>query len=144
MGNFKGYLIKIGSSGSSQFTFPMDRIEYNTFSVTRNTQDLDSKRTVKGILQRKALSHKPLSISFDLMAGTGDEYLGNILTRMKNHYINDDEKSMYMDVWCPETNGYLRQQKVYLASSTEFPIEEIDLSTNTVYYDTITFEFVGY
>lgn len=144
MGNFKGYLIKIGSSGSSQFTFPMDRIEYNTFRVTRNTQDLDSKRTVKGVLQRKALSHKPLSISFDLMAGTDDEYLGNILTRMQNHYINEDEKSMYMDVWCPETNGYLKQQKVYLAASTEFPIEEIDLSSNKVYYDTITFEFVGY
>ena len=133
---YNGYLIKIGT-----FTFPLKYIEYGTYKVKVNGQDIDSFRNANGILTRNALEHMPLSISFDILDGLDNEtFEKDIMKPMRDRYENSNEKDVTMEVFVPEINGYITQ-KVYKVD-TEFTIDDIE--ENLVYYDTVSFEFVRY
>lgn len=106
-----------------------------------NGQNIDSFRNANGILTRNALEHMPLSISFDILDGLDNEtFEKDIMKPMRDRYENSNEKDVTMEVFVPEINDYITQ-KVYKVD-TEFTIDDIE--ENLVYYDTVSFEFVGY
>lgn len=133
---YNGYLIKVDT-----FTFPLKYIEYGTYKVKVNGQDIDSFRNANGILTRNALAHMPLSISFDILDGLDNDTFDELIMKpLRDRYGNANEKDVTMEVFVPEVNDYITQ-RVYKVD-TEFTIDDIE--DGLVYYDTVSFEFVGY
>lgn len=135
---FKGSLLTIGT-----YKFPLKYIEYSTYKVTLNTQDLDSKRTTDGVLHRTALSHRVPKVEFDILSDLPNTVVGNIMSHIHDNYVNSAEKSANLTLYIPETDSYMTH-KCYLDSSMEFPIKSIDKQNNIIIYDKISFNWTGY
>lgn len=135
---FDGTLLKVGN-----YKFPLKYIEYGTYKVTLNTQDLDSKRATTGILHRTVIDHAPVKVEFSLLSDLTNLIISNIMSNIKSNYINTKEKSANLTVFVPEMNDYITQ-KCYLNPSMEFPIKEIDVKHKIIIYDSISFSWTGY
>lgn len=135
---FDGTLLKIGT-----YKFPLKYIEYDTYKVTLNTQDLDSKRATTGILHRTVIDHIPVKVQFSLLSDLTNTIVSNIMSNIKSNYISTKEKSANLTIFVPEKNDYITQ-KCYLNPSMEFPIKEIDVKNKIIIYSSISFSWTGY
>lgn len=131
---YNGFLLKLGN-----FEFPKKYIEAKTYIVTLNGQDLDSYRDGDGVLQRNALEHKVVSITFNTKPNLTDKQVGELMENIRKNYLNPIEENVIATVFVPKLNDYVTQE-MYMADNP-FTIKEI---SDIIKYDRITFDFVGY
>ena len=131
----KNGLLKVGDT-----KFKLKYIEYDTFKVKRNVQDLNSHRNTNGKLIRHALDHACITVSFTTLDGLTNTEVEDFMSDIRSAYKDSTEKKLSVTAWCQELNDYITQD-CYLVDP-EFTIKEIN--DNIIIYDSIELEFIGY
>lgn len=131
---YKGSLFTIGGQ-----EFPHKWIYRDSYSVTPHIQDLDSERNTNGRLIRNVLDHKSVTITFQTVPMSLDDYeemwafIRENYTIAREHklhctyYSFEDGEMLPMDCYIPDTthNPYYLKRKEGIINST-------------------TLEFIGY
>ena len=131
---YSGFLLKLGN-----FEFPLKYIEAATYQVKRNVQDVDSYRDADGVLQRNALSHYVVTVTFNTKPNLNNQQIGELMDNIKANYLNELEKKLLVTAYVPEYNDYITQE-MYMADIL-FTIKGI---SDIIKYDRVTFDFIGY
>lgn len=132
---YEGYLIKIGN-----YKLPHKYISAESYSVYKNTQDLDSYRDADGKLHRTALEHTPNKVEFDTRNMLTDVEFSILMSNIRNNYSNLTERKASVTLYIPESDSYVTQDmymadiqpQIYLADSEK------------IQYKPIRFAFIGY
>ena len=134
---FNGYLIKLG-----QVVFPLSFVYKESYSVTPNRRmDLDSFRNGYGVLERTVLDHSPSTIKFQTVPMDNSK-LEEMMSLLRENYVNEKEKKLYIEYYCPDTNSYKTGE--FYIPDIEFPIHLVDLENNKILYKSFTLEFIEY
>ena len=132
---YSGFLIRVGS-----YTIPHGLIKAETYTATRQIQDMDSYRDANGVLHRNALSHVPIKVEFEtkplLTESEKEEFMSNI----RANYTNSAERRVSATVFVPETGEYVTQD-MYLVTPT-FTI--YGSYNGTLRYNSTRIAFIGY
>lgn len=135
--SFNGSLIKIGSTN-----FPLTYVFINSYSIVPNRrQELDSFQDANGFLQRNVLDHAPSTIELKTKP-MNNVQLAAMMGLIKSNYINKNERKVLLEYYCPDTDEY--QSGTFYVPDITFPINRVDLKTNTIHYNSFTLEFIEY
>lgn len=136
---YRGYLLKVGNFEITGKRY----INEDSYSVTRNVQDLDSYRDAHGVLHRNAISNVPLSIDFDMRPNlTNADIRAFFVDGIARNYTRRKERKCRVTAYVPELDDYVTQN-MYMAGP-EMKIKHIDQKKNVIYYDSFSVSFVGY
>lgn len=134
--SYSGYLLKIGS-----YTVDAKRfISAESYSVTRNVQDLDSYRDADGYLHRNALSHAPTKVEFKTPPMLTNTDMAEFMTAIRSQYTNETERKVLVTAYVPELDDYTTED-MYM-SDPQFDI--YGSYGNKLTYKTVRFAFIGY
>ena len=132
---YAGYLIRVGN-----YTIPKKYIRAEKYDVVLHGQDLDSYRDANGQLQRTALQHTVVDVTFSTPPMMHESTWRNLIDSIRAQYTNSIEKKCTASVYVPEIGDY-KVQDVYLP----------DIKTNIYYaddhdiiYNEIELQFIGY
>ena len=131
---FNGFLLKVGN-----YEFPARYIEYATYQVKKNVQDLDPYRDANGKLHRNALEHYVVTVTFSIKPNLTNVQVGELMRNIRENFTNELERCSLVTAYVPEMNDYITQE-MYLADPL-FTIKEI---SDIIKYDRTTFNFIGY
>lgn len=144
--NYLGYLLKIkGTSGqyASDYTFPLEYIQFETFKPLKSIQDKDSYRDGDGELHRTVVPAKIVKVEFQLRENlTATEYC-SIMSNISGRYTKADERKCQIDVYLPETAVYTGAIDVYLPDP-EVVIKRADNNDFELIYKSVRMAFIGY
>lgn len=133
---YNGYLIKI--LGNGDYTIPLTLINEVSYKGTLSVMDLDATRTADGILHRNvvlAVSH----CSFETRPLNNTD-VASLWGNIRSRYTNAAEKKVYASVYISELDDYMSAN--FYIPDIEMTISHIE--NNKVFYEPITFEFIGY
>lgn len=132
---YAGYLIRVGN-----YTIPKKYMRAEKYEVVLHGQDLDSYRDANGQLQRTALQHTVVDVTFSAPPMMHEATWRNLIDNIRAQYTNSIEKKCTASVYVPEIGDY-KVQDVYLP----------DIKTNIYYaddhdiiYNEIELQFIGY
>lgn len=131
---YNGTLIKLGG-----VEFPHKWIFKDSYSITPHTLDLDSNRNTKGVLQRNVLEHKSVTVSFQTVPMSVDEY-EEMWAFIRSKYIDAHEKQVSIAYYEWES-GELKTMKAYIPDVTH---NAYYLGRDDGLMNPTTIEFVGY
>ena len=134
---YGGYLLKVGSYEIDGTNY----INYDSYSVTRNVQDLDSYRDAMGVLHRNALEHAPIKIELETRDGLTNDEVGEFMGSIRANFTNAAERKSTVTMFVPELNDYVTQE-MYMPDP-QFKIKKIDVN-NVVRYSKTRIAFIGY
>lgn len=118
-------------------------IRAETYEITPNArQDLDSYRDAQGILRRTALGHTATVIEFDVKM-LNEQQMSDLLTGMRDAYINPNERDAQCTYFDPETNTWNKTGHFYLDSNFKVTLYALWERGGVIYKDT-HFKFVEY
>lgn len=139
---YDGWLIKLHKKTSSQsdYIIPGKFIKAESYSVLRSGQDLDSFRDNNGDLNRTALDNFLYKVEFETPAMLTDITFEELMSNIRNRYIDSTQKKVKVELFVPELGGYATQvcyvpditPTMYLANSTE------------IRYNPVRIAFIGY
>lgn len=133
---YSGFLIKVGN-----YTIPADKyIKANGYSVTKNTQDLDSYRDANGVLHRTALEHYVHKVEFETPAMLTNKEMSALMANIRDNYLVAAERKVLATIYVPELDAY-ETQEMYMPDP-QFTIYGI--FNNVIRYNSIRFAFIGY
>ena len=132
--SYAGYLIKVGT-----YTIPLSVIRAETYTVTKNEQDLDSYADMNGDLHRHSINWK-MKAEFELIPLLSNTEFASIMSSIQSQYIDANEKSANVTYYVPELDQYVTQ-KSYLPSVSA-PIYLAD--NNIIKYNQIRLAFIAY
>lgn len=135
---FNGFLITI--HGGTNYNIPLEYMTEKSYKCTLSTLDLDATRDANGVLHRNAVLQVP-HCSFDTRPLTNVD-VEILWSNLRSRYIGDNanEKKVSASVYLPESDSYYTGN--FYVPDTEMTIRMI--KGNKVYYEPITFEFIGY
>lgn len=120
--------------------FPMDKIFKESYTVSPNRRiDVNSTRMLDGTLKRNVVSHMPSTISLQTRVMTNTE-MNALMSFIRSHYVKESEKKLSIRFYRPDKDDYATAY--FYMPDLEFPIRRID--GNTIYYNSMTLEFIGY
>ena len=134
---YNGYLLKVGNYEIDGTNY----INYDSYSVTRNVQDLDSYRDAFGVLHRNALEHAPIKIELETRDGLTNDEVGEFMGSIRANFTNSTERKSTVTMFVPELNDYVTQE-MYMPDP-QFKIKKIDVN-NVVRYSKTRIAFIGY
>ena len=109
-----------------------------SYKCTFSTLDMDSFRDANGVLHRNAVLQVPhCSFQTRSLKDTELEEIWNII---RTNYITTSEKDVNATVYLPETNSYYTGR--FYVPDTDITINHIN--NGHVFYEPVTFEFIGY
>ena len=135
---YLGYLLKVGTYEITGEKF----INYESYDVTREIQDLDAHRDATGKLHRNVLPNIPIKINFETRPGLNNDEVAEFLGNISSNYTNALERKAVVRAFVPELNDYI-EQDMYMAGPT-LKIKRIDANTNQVFYNSFKVTFIGY
>ena len=133
---YQGYLIKVGDYIISGKDF----IRADSYNATLIVQDLDSYRDMEGVLHRTALTHRVNKIEFETRAMLTDTQMEELLSNIRNNYINASERKVSATVYVPELNEYMTQD-MYLA---DLQFSMYGVFNGVIRYNPVRFAFIAY
>lgn len=133
---YQGYLIKVGDYIISGKDF----IRADSYNATLIVQDLDSYRDMEGVLHRTALNHRVNKIEFETRAMLTNKQMEDLLSNIRNNYINENERRVSATVYVPELDDYMTQD-MYL-SDMSFSIYGV--FGGVIRYNPVRFAFIAY
>lgn len=134
---FSGYLFKVGNYEIDGYNY----INYSSYNVTWNSQDLDSYRDALGVLHRNALEHKVAKIELETRENLTNDEVATFMGNIRANYTNQVERKATVTVFVPELNDYVTQE-MYM-SDPQFKIKRID-KNNVIKYEKTRIAFIGY
>lgn len=132
---YSGFLIKVGD-----YTIPHSWIRAETYSITKNEQDVDSYRDANGVLHREALEHWAAKAEFETPPLKTNTEVAQFMSSISSQYINATEKKAIVTLYIPELDEYVTQE-MYVPS-IQFPLYSAD--QNVVKYNQFRVAFIGY
>lgn len=145
---YNGYLLRFANSNSFSadwFTFPHDFIAEKSYKATYSTMEVSATRNANAYLERDTASHRVAHCSLTMRSLTDSEVAelfganGGISTR----YINNLEKSIWVNMFVPELNDYITA-KCYIPD-IEFVFNQVkNTPPYRVKYEPVTLEIIGY
>ena len=144
---FQGYLIKILQT-NSDYVIPLQYMNVKSYKGTLSTLDLDATRNALGVMQRNAILQVP-HVSFETRALRNTD-VATLWNNIRSRYTNAMEKKVTASVYITETDSYYTGS--FYIPDTEMTINHIEMKQDrdgdfvsaTVFYEPITFEFIGY
>ena len=112
---YEGYLVQIGN-----YKIPMKFIQAENYTVTLNSQDLDSYQDANGNLQRTALNNFVPKVEFQTRPMLTRDQMNELFSNIRANYTNAVERRSTAKIYIPELDYYVTQS-VYL-SDPEFSI----------------------
>lgn len=109
------YYLKVGN-----YEIPLIFMKIESYTSSRNVQDLDSYRDANGILHRNVLPHIVHKAEFETPIMTNAEFhtlLSNIVSNMTNTTAQDVSLKMFDEF----TNSY-HTGDFYMPGTFEFPV----------------------
>ena len=140
---YNGYLIKVihTESVNTDYVIPMQYVTYDSYQMTYSVMDSSAKRNGKGVLIRKPLPHKVPHCSIQLRE-LNNVQLAEVFKGIQDRYISAIAKKVRLSVFIPEINDY-KEDDFYIPD-IEITIQHIEQRSNTIKYDAINLEFIGY
>ena len=132
---YEGYLVQIGN-----YKIPMKFIQAENYTVTLNSQDLDSYQDANGNLQRTALNNFVPKVEFQTRPMLTRDQMNELFSNIRANYTNAVERRSTAKIYIPELDSYVTQS-VYL-SDPEFTIWGI--IDGKIYYNSLRIAFIGY
>lgn len=133
---FEGYLLKVGD-----YEIPADKyIKSQSYSVTRNIQDLDSYRDADGVLHRTALDHIPLKVEFETPSMLTNKDVAELFGNIQNNFFVDSERKASVTVYVPELDEYVTQD-MYMPDPK---FQMYGIFDEVIKYNPIRIAFIGY
>lgn len=132
---YEGYLVQIGN-----YKIPMKFIQAENYTVTLNSQDLDSYQDANGNLQRTALNNFVPKVEFQTRPMLTRDQMNELFSNIRANYTNAVERRSTAKIYIPELDSYVTQS-VYL-SDPEFTIWGI--INGKIYYNSLRIAFIGY
>lgn len=132
---YSGYLIKIGN-----YKLPHSYISAESYSVYKNTQDLDSYRDADGKLHRTALEHTPNKVEFDTRNMLTDVQFANLMENIRNNFTNTAERTASVTLYIPESDSYVTQD-MYMS---DIQPQLYFADSKKIQYKPIRIAFIGY
>ena len=133
---YNGYLIKVGN-----YEIPTNKyIRAESYSITRNIQDLNSYRNEEGVLIRTALDHVPLKIEFETPPMLTNIEMSNLFLNFQVNYISEKERKAEVTAYVPELDKYISQE-MYMADP-QFTI--YGNYGHIIRYQSVRIAFIGY
>jgi len=136
MAGYAGYLFKIGT-----YTVPFNMMFTESYTATKNEQDMDSYVDANGNLQRNALEHWRFKCEWTIPPMKKSPEVENFFQAIYAQFTNRVEKCATCTAYVPELGDY-HEGKMYLNSSVEFPIYRA--TPEYVQYKEIRVAFVEY
>ena len=131
---YNGTLFTIGGT-----KFPMKWIFKDSYSVTPHALDMDSTRNAKGVLQRNLLSHKSVTVTFQTVPMSLDEY-EEMWAFIRGKYIDAGEKKLRVGYYNFET-GQIETMNAYIPDIAHNPYM---ITRKGKLMNSTTLEFIGY
>ena len=131
---YNGTLFTIGGT-----KFPMKWIFKDSYSVTPHVLDMDSTRNANGVLQRNVLDHKSVTVTFQTVPMSFDEY-EEMWAWIRGKYISAKEKSLNIGYYDFET-GSIKTMKAYVPDISHNPYM---VTNKGKLMASTTLEFIGY
>jgi len=135
---FSNYLIQI-SGGTTAYNVPLEYMNEKSYKCTFSTLDLDSYRDANGVLHRNAVLQTP-HLTFDTRPLLRHTDIDDLWSNIRDRYIISMEKCVLASVYVPEKNDYYTGK--FYVPDTEMTISSI--KNGIIFYEPITFEFIGY
>lgn len=135
---FNGILLTVGNYEIDGTYY----INYKSYNVTRQVQDLDSYRNANGVLVRNALDHVPIKIEFETRENLTNTDLATFLGAIRSNFSVPKERKANVTAFVPELNDYITQD-MYMPDP-QIKIKRITPNTNIIYYESIRIAFIGY
>ena len=135
---FSNYLIQI-NGGTIAYQIPLEYMNEKSYKCTFSTLDLDSYRDANGVLHRNAVLQTP-HLSFDTRPLLRHTDIDALWSNIRDRYTTDIEKCVSASVYLPEKNDYYTGK--FYVPDTEITINSI--KNGIIFYEPITFEFIGY
>lgn len=132
---YQGYLIKVGN-----YTIPLKYIKADSYSVTLNSQDIDSYRDADGLLHRNALEHKVAKAEFNTIPMLTDAQVDEILGNIESQFTNAIEKKASVTFYVPEKRAYMTQD-AYMA---DVEMQPYWADAKMIQYNPFRIAFIGY
>lgn len=135
---YAGYFIKVGAS---EVELPLKFISPQTYNISpEQPLDLDSGRTLDGVLERTVLEHAPSKIEFETPSITNSD-LAELSNILKNAYISDRERNLTVKYYNPADDDYLTGE--FYVPTINYPINFIR-TNNQIVYNPIRIAFIEY
>ncbi|MBQ8804111.1 MAG: hypothetical protein IJZ53_10790 [Tyzzerella sp.] len=132
---YSGFLVKVGD-----YELPLKFIKADSYSVYRNTQELDSYRDANGKLHRSALEHMPNKVEFDTVSMLTNVQFEEFMSNIRNQYTSTVERKASVTLYIPEINDYVTQD-MYMPDIQP----TIYLANNEIIkYNSVHVSFIGY
>lgn len=132
---YSGYLIQIGN-----YKLPHKYISAESYSVYKNTQDLDSYRDADGVLHRTALEHTPNKVEFETRNMLTDKQFSEIMSNIRNNFTNATERKASVTLYIPESDSYVTQD-MYMP---DIQPQLYSADSKKIQYKPIRLAFIGY
>lgn len=136
--SFNGTLLTVGDYDIDGTYY----INYKSYSVTHQIQDLDSFRNANGVLVRNALDHVPIKIEFETRENLTNIDMGEFWGNIRSNFNVPKERKATVTAYVPELDDYVTQD-MYIPDP-QFKIKRITPDTNIIYYESIRIAFIGY
>lgn len=133
--SYSGFLIKVGN-----YTIPTNKfIKAESYSVYANMQDLNPYTDANGYLHREAVELKAIKVEFETPAMLTNQDFSELMYNIRQNYIIEREKSLYVTAYIPEYDSYVTQRG-YLA---DFTPQIYGIFNGVIKYNPIKFSIVG-
>lgn len=132
---YSGYLIQVGD-----YKIPHKYISAESYSVYKNTQDLDSYRDADGVLHRTTLEHTPNKAEFETRNMLTNKEFAELMNNIKNNYTNATERTASVTLYIPESDSYVTQD-MYMP---DFQPQIYFADSKKIQYKPIRLAFIGY
>ena len=97
---YSGFLLKMNG-----ITIPHKYMKQDSYSVTVNTQDLDSYQDANGVLHRTVLEHSQIKIEWNFPFST-NTFLQELLEIFRGIWGDSKERKTECTVYVPEWDDY--------------------------------------
>lgn len=119
---------------------PHGYIKFDSYSIARRVQDLDSYRDANGVLHREALEHVPLDIEFETPAMMTNITYADFMSNIRTNYTKPQERRVIVTAYVPETDNYVTQEMYFADPEPSIYM----IKRNVIYYNPIRVSIIGY
>lgn len=138
---FNGKLLEL-KTNNSYVEFPLKYIKPESYDATPDQRmEISAGRATTGKLKRTTCEHMATKIELNTIPLTNKEVkeISDILIAA---FTDTAQRNLEIRYYHPETDSY-KTGEVYMPD-IQYPINRIDLTTNTIYYNSIRYAFIEY
>ena len=138
---FSGELLEL-KTGANYVPFPLKYVKVESYEITPDQRmEVSAGRATTGLLKRTTCSHTASKIELNTIPLTNKE-VKDISDKLTAAYTDSSQRKLDIRYYVPETDSY-KTGTVYVPD-IQYPINRIDLKTNTIYYNSIRLAFIEY